>query len=74
MATRQDLINATAGVLDVDPTKLNLSTPLIDQGLDSLRLIALIEELRAQDIEVDFFEVSSLPALEQWFLALGLED
>lgn len=70
--TRQDLIAATAAILEIDPADLNVDAPLVDQGLDSLRLISLIEELRAQGLNVDFFVVSALPTLSQWFDALEL--
>ncbi|PRQ12382.1 isochorismatase [Corynebacterium sp. 13CS0277] len=54
-------VTSILGVDDIDPT-----IPLTDQGLDSVRLITLVETWREQGTEVDFFTIASLPTLNDW--------
>ncbi|APT84447.1 phosphopantetheine-binding protein [Corynebacterium aquilae] len=55
-----------AALLGVSVEALDDAAPLTDQGLDSMRLITLIEQWRAKGTEVDFFTISSLPCLRDW--------
>lgn len=62
----KELADLTAEILSIDPEKLRTKENLIDQGLDSMRMISLIEALRQKGYEVDFFAISALTTLEEW--------
>lgn len=71
---REHLIASVAEALDVAPEDVDLQQPLPDQGLDSLRMINLLEQWRAEGVEVDFFELSANPTLAAWIPQLAGED
>lgn len=60
-----------AAILEVDPSELSADTALTDAGLDSLRMVMLVEKWRSEGHEVDFHELISLPTLGQWADSLG---
>lgn len=72
MALTQERITAdVAQALEVAPESLGRDTVLADAGLDSLRLVMLVENWRSEGHEIDFHALISLPTLGQWFDALG---
>ena len=59
-----------AEAIGTDADQLQGDQSLIDQGLDSLRMINLIESWRAEGHDVDFFTLSSTPTLDGWISEL----
>lgn len=69
--SEQRIIDDVAQILEVDADTISRETALADAGLDSLRMVMLVENWRAEGNEVDFQELISLPTLGQWIDALG---
>ncbi|HJE90555.1 MAG TPA: phosphopantetheine-binding protein [Dietzia timorensis] len=69
--SEQRIIDDVAAILEVDASTISRDTTLSDAGLDSLRMVMLVENWRAEGNEVDFQELISLPTLGQWIDALG---
>lgn len=69
--SEQRIIDDVAQILEVDADTISRETALADAGLDSLRIVMLVENWRAEGNEVDFQELISLPTLGQWIDALG---
>ena len=70
MLDRTTVLADTARILDIDVDELDPSVSLVDQGLDSVRLMALVEQWRSAGVEVDFEDLASAPDLEQWIALL----
>ena len=70
--TEQRIIDDVAQILEVDASTISRETALADAGLDSLRMVMLVENWRAEGNEIDFQELISLPTLGQWIDALGV--
>jgi aryl carrier-like protein len=66
MLDRTTILADTARILEVDFDELDPTVNLVDQGLDSVRLMALVEQWRGAGAEVDFVSLASEPELEQW--------
>lgn len=60
------IITDIAGITGTTPEQLDRGTVLADHGLDSLRLMTLIEDWRAEGVEIDYYEMFSLPTLGEW--------
>ncbi|MFG3039214.1 phosphopantetheine-binding protein [Streptomyces sp. NPDC048330] len=59
-----DLLYVEVGEIDPDES-------LIDQGLDSIRLMALVETWRGDGAEAGFVELAERPTLRAWAALLG---
>ncbi|MFB7836296.1 MULTISPECIES: phosphopantetheine-binding protein [unclassified Streptomyces] len=64
--TRERLTRDVADVLYVDPSEVEPAESLIEQGLDSIRLMTLVEGWRAEGAEVGFVELAEHPTLDAW--------
>ncbi|WP_281032916.1 phosphopantetheine-binding protein [Nocardia brevicatena] len=53
-------------VLGIPATALTDDTPLPDQGLDSIRLMSLVERWRAFGSTVTFADLAERPTLNDW--------
>lgn len=62
------VVSATTGQ-PVDP-----NIPVFDQGLTSLGLIQVIEQLQAQGQPADFFSFSMTPTISGWAEVLGVSN
>lgn len=69
--SEQRVVDDVAQILEVDSSTISRDTALADAGLDSLRMVMLVENWRSEGNEVDFQELISLPTLGQWIDALG---
>ncbi|CDQ39354.1 MULTISPECIES: isochorismatase [Virgibacillus] len=56
-----------AHLLDLDPKELGNTDNLIDVGLDSIRMMSLVEEWRQEGIEVNFMKLVERPTLNDWW-------
>ncbi|MEU0542169.1 phosphopantetheine-binding protein [Nocardia sp. NPDC005978] len=71
-ALRLRVIDDVATVLGIDPAELTAETNLLDAGLDSVRIMALVEKWRAAGhAHIDFPTLASDPVLGSWFEALS---
>ena len=66
MLDRETILADVARILDIEFDELDPSASLVDQGLDSVRLMALVEHWRGAGADVDFVSLASAPDLEQW--------
>lgn len=65
--TETKIITDVAESLGVAPDMLTPDTNLADAGLDSLRLIMLVEKWRAEGVTVDFQDILTRAKLAEWF-------
>lgn len=65
--TKTKIITDVAESLGVAPDTLTPDTNLADAGLDSLRLIMLVEKWRAEGVTVDFQDILTRATLAEWF-------
>lgn len=66
MLNKEEMLADVASEIGIDLAELRMDVPLEDQGLDSLRLVTLVEQWRARGHEVDFFRVLGLSTLAEW--------
>lgn len=60
----------TARILDIEVGELDATADLTDYGLDSLRLMTLVDKWRDGGADVDFVSLASAPILDRWTEAL----
>lgn len=60
------IIADIAGVLELDAHSLSADTNLYDRGMDSVRMIALVEKWRASGVQVDFPRLSQHFRVADW--------
>jgi bifunctional isochorismate lyase/aryl carrier protein len=56
-----------AEVLDIRPDQVVDDQQLVEQGMDSVRLMTLVERWRALGVEIDFLTLADDPTLKRWF-------
>ncbi len=73
MALTLEKIRAdVADVLGEDPADIPDDENLVDYGLDSVRIMTLVERWRRDHgVEVAFVDLAEKPALEEWAPLLG---
>ncbi|MBW8480957.1 phosphopantetheine-binding protein [Actinomadura parmotrematis] len=60
-----------ADVLSVPPGELDEDLRLIDQGMDSIRMMTLVERWRADGADVTFVDLAEGPTVAEWVALLG---
>ncbi|MGB3438563.1 MAG: phosphopantetheine-binding protein [Actinophytocola sp.] len=55
-----------AEILDLPADSIGDQDNLMDHGFDSIRMMAMVEELRATGTEVNFMELAEDPTLANW--------
>jgi len=55
-----------AEMLELSPDSIGDQDNLMDHGLDSIRMMSLVDELRAAGTDVSFIELAEEPTLEHW--------
>ncbi|MFJ4876710.1 phosphopantetheine-binding protein [Streptomyces sp. NPDC088745] len=68
-----DLIRAdVADVLGEDPEDIPVDENLVDYGLDSMRIMTLVERWRREHgVTASFVDLAEQPAIEAWAPLLG---
>ncbi|MFC0452596.1 phosphopantetheine-binding protein [Rhodococcus jostii] len=67
-APTRDRIRAdVADVLDVPVADIDDTANLLDEGMDSVRVMALVERWRADGVQVDLVDLVGEPTLDAWF-------
>ncbi|MGV9863341.1 phosphopantetheine-binding protein [Rhodococcus koreensis] len=65
--TRDRIRADVADVLDVPVTEIDDDANLLDEGMDSVRVMALVERWRADGVQVDLVDLVGEPTLDAWF-------
>ncbi|MEU1280946.1 phosphopantetheine-binding protein [Streptomyces sp. NPDC005805] len=60
------LVSDVAEVLYLDTDEVEVDESLLDQGLDSIRLMTLVERWRAEGAEIAFVDLAERPTLTEW--------
>lgn len=55
-----------ADLLDIPPSDIAGSDDLLDHGLDSVRVMTLVETWREEGAEVFFIDLAETPTVEGW--------
>ncbi|MDV3205737.1 phosphopantetheine-binding protein [Rhodococcus sp. DMF-1] len=64
---RETIRTDVARLLEIEADELDPAVSLVDQGLDSVRLMALVERWRDAGADVDFVSLATEPQLEAWY-------
>jgi bifunctional isochorismate lyase / aryl carrier protein len=67
----QRLREEVAELLSQSPSDLGDEENLLDRGLDSIRIMSLVERWRRQGAEVTFVELAERPTLTDWYALLS---
>ena len=59
-----------AELLYEEPSELTDDEDLIDWGLDSVRIMTLVEKWRKQGVQVTFADLAERPTLAEWWKVL----
>lgn len=70
--TRDRVVSDLSALLDLPADELTEDANLIDLGLDSVRLMSLVERWRSEGVLVDFVDLASDPELGAWFEVVGV--
>ncbi|MFG2555998.1 phosphopantetheine-binding protein [Streptomyces sp. NPDC048581] len=71
--TLEQIHNDVADCLGEDPADISVDENLVDHGLDSVRIMTLLERWRrAHDVEADFADLAERPAIQAWASRLGV--
>lgn len=68
--TLEDVRKEVADLLYEDPADLADHDDLIDWGLDSVRIMTLVEKWRKQGVQVAFADLAESPTLAEWWAVL----
>ena len=55
-----------ADALGEPPSDIGDADDLLDRGLDSIRLMSLVERWRGEGAEIGFIDLAETPTLEAW--------
>ncbi|CCH30015.1 phosphopantetheine-binding protein [Actinosynnema sp. NPDC047251] len=64
--TKDDVRDQIAAVLDIPATEIADDDNLLDHGLDSVRVMSLVESWRAGGASVAFVDLAETPTVEAW--------
>ncbi|MCE9671199.1 isochorismatase family protein [Myxococcus stipitatus] len=67
---RQRIRADVAELLQEEAAALNDDENLLERGLDSIRLMSLVERWRSAGVEVTFVELAERPTLTEWYALL----
>ena len=59
-----------AELLHEDPAELTDDEDLIDWGLDSVRIMTLVEQWRKRGVQITFADLAERPTLADWWKVL----
>lgn len=63
-----------AQALEEPPEEIGDHDDLLDRGLDSIRLMSLVESWRAGGTELSFIDLAETPTLDAWARLLSTGD
>ncbi|MER7765249.1 phosphopantetheine-binding protein, partial [Streptomyces sp. NPDC097619] len=65
------LLDDVADVLGAEPEEIDPDENLLDQGLDSIRLMSLVTRWRNEGARVAFVDLAERPTLREWAALLA---
>ncbi|GAA4615653.1 phosphopantetheine-binding protein [Saccharopolyspora hordei] len=68
--TLEDVREQVAELLYEDPAELTDEENLMDWGLDSVRIMTLVEKWRRLGVEITFADLAERPTLAEWWEVL----
>ncbi|GAB2734763.1 phosphopantetheine-binding protein [Amycolatopsis magusensis] len=71
--TAEQIRADVAGLIGCDEAELTPDADLLDLGLDSIRIMGLIERWRAAGVTVEFADLAEQPQLGHWTAVLAGE-
>lgn len=69
--TLEEVRAQVAHVLTLDPMDLGNEEDLINRGLDSIRIMKLVEQFRRSGVEVTFVELAERSTIADWWRLLA---
>jgi bifunctional isochorismate lyase/aryl carrier protein len=69
--TKERMREQIAAILQESPSDILDQEDLLDRGLDSVRIMSLVEQWRRDGAEVTFVELAENPTLEEWWRLLS---
>ncbi|MFF8831199.1 phosphopantetheine-binding protein [Streptomyces sp. NPDC015131] len=69
--TLERLVRDVADVLYLDTDDVSADENLLEQGLDSIRLMTLVEKWRAEGARIAFVDLAERPTLTEWAALLA---
>lgn len=60
------VLTHVAKVLGLPPEEIDETESLLDQGMDSIRLMSLVENWREYGVETDFVALAEAPTVHAW--------
>lgn len=60
------LVQDVADVLCAEPDEIDPDESLLDQGLDSIRLMSLVSRWRTEGARIAFVDLAERPTLREW--------
>lgn len=63
----EELRAIIADLLDEDPMDLDDSEDIVDRGMDSIRMMSLVEILREKGAEINFMQMAENPSISAWW-------
>lgn len=70
--TREEVRAQVAGLLQEDVAELSDEDSLLDWGLDSMRIMTLVEQWRKRGVQVTFADLAEQSTLDEWWKVLKL--
>lgn len=70
--TREQLREHVANLVQEDVSELSDEDDLLDWGLDSMRIMTLVEKLRKQGVTIGFADLAESTTLAEWWGVLGI--
>ncbi|MGC5014225.1 phosphopantetheine-binding protein [Streptosporangium sp. DT93] len=71
MLTFEHVRSDVAEILAEPADAIDDHDDLLDRGLDSIRVMSLVERWRARGVETTFVELAERPTLAQWWQLLS---
>ncbi|MER7081971.1 Aryl carrier domain-containing protein [Saccharopolyspora kobensis] len=68
--TLEEVREQVAELLYEDPAELTDEENLIDWGLDSVRIMTLVEKWRRLGVQITFADLAERPTLAEWWAVL----
>ncbi|MGM9968712.1 phosphopantetheine-binding protein [uncultured Rummeliibacillus sp.] len=70
--TKEELMKLIEKYLDEDLEEIEWTESLLDVGMDSIRMMTIVEDIRELGINVNFMEFAENPSLEGWKKAIEI--
>jgi bifunctional isochorismate lyase / aryl carrier protein len=69
----ESLRSDVAGILETAPAEIGDEDNLVDHGLDSVRLLALVNRWQGAGAQVSFLDLAEEPSLSAWSRLLSAQ-